>query len=121
MRGRAPPIPMRCFASLGSSLKEGKADRVGRTKPPQAISINPRGSGGLAEGQGLPSVAADISAGWSEPGAAGWEPCAGHSGQLPDEEQGKGISNPFTFSPAGCTERGYNTKSIDGHCCGVIY
>lgn len=93
-----PPIPMRCCASLQSSLKEGEGDRVGRTEPPRAMSIDPRGSGGLAEGQGLLSVLRDGSPG-------------GHSGQRPGEEKGKGIANPFTFSPAGCTERGYSTKS----------
>lgn len=69
--------------------------------------------GQLASTQGDPE-------GW--PRGRDCSPCCGtgalHGAQRPGEEQGKGISNPFTFSPAGCTERGYNTKSTDGHCRG---
>lgn len=66
---RLPPIPMRCFASLQSSLKEGEGNRVGRTKPPRVISSDPRGCGGLAEGQGLLSVLRDGSPAWGTAGS----------------------------------------------------
>lgn len=97
---RLPPIPMRCFASLQSSLKEGEGDRVGRTKPPRVISSDPRGCGGLAEGQGLLSVLRDGSPAW------------GTAGSVQARSRGRESQTPFHFHQLDAQSEGTAQRAL---------